>query len=260
ISVPQTYRPVIEECNEVQPYFQPCTCDGSEVNTEEATTTEPSNPFVAVGKMDLNVLDVTGPEAVVDWVVVELRDEDNDKVVVKAITALETRDGEVVSEEGDSILYFPGLPEGNYYVTIRHRNHLGMMTDVPFYLSTENVPLIDFTDVSLPVRGGTGAGRMNNGERTMWAGDFNEDGKVIFQGPFNDVFTLFSRVLSDESNGDILANYIVTGYELQDYNLDGKVIYQGPFNDKAPMLYNSILSHPANNALLANYIVKGTLP
>ena len=94
----------------------------------------------------------------------------------------------------------------------------------------------------------------------MWAGDYSGDGKIIYQGPYNDVFILFSRVLSDENNPETLANFIVQGYEQEDINLDGKVIYQGPNNDRAPLLYHSVLSHPANAGFLANYIVKSLLP
>jgi hypothetical protein len=94
----------------------------------------------------------------------------------------------------------------------------------------------------------------------MWGGDYNGDGKVIYQGPYNDIFFLFSRVLSDQSNSENLANYIVPGYEMHDFNLDGKVIYQGPNNDRASLLYNSVLAHPNNPGNLANFIVREKLP
>jgi hypothetical protein len=210
--------------------------------------------------MDVALVEVTGDKAPVDWVVVELRDSADSKKVLKSITALVTRDGEVVSEEGDSILYFPGMYEGKYYVTVRHRNHFGMMTETPAFCSTTNPPLLDFTDGNLPVKGGTAAGKVVNGKRTMWAGDINGDGKIIYQGPNNDIFYMFSRVLADTENTSNLANYIINGYELQDINLDGKVIYQGPNNDRAFLLFNSILSHPQNMGMLANFVVLQNLP
>ena len=86
------------------------------------------------------------------------------------------------------------------------------------------------------------------------------DGSVIFQGPLNDVFTLFSKVLSASENVDHLANFILHGYYGEDLNMDGKVIYQGPGNDRALLLYNTILGHPANVSNLANFIVREKLP
>ncbi len=262
VTVPQTYRPIIDACGLIQANFTPCNCSNSPTSyVENSTLTAPvPNPFVAVGKMDVALLETTGDKSVVDWVMVELRNANNDKQVIKAITALTCRDGEIVSEEGDPVLYFPGVPEGNYYVVLKHRNHLGMMTDVPFYLTTINTPTLDFMDLSLPVRGGNSAGRLSSGKRNLWGGDYNGDGKVVYQGPYNDVFNLFSRVVGDSQNSENLANYIVPGYELQDFNLDGKTIYQGPGNDRGAMLFNSILSHPLNVALLANYIALDAVP
>lgn len=262
VTVPQTYRPIIDACGLIQANFTPCNCSNSPTSyVENSTLTAPvPNPFVSVGKMDVALLETTGDKSVVDWVMVELRNANNDKQVIKVITALTCRDGEIVSEEGDPVLYFPGVPEGQYYVVLQHRNHLGLMTDVPFYLTTINTPTLDFMDLSLPVRGGNSAGRLSGGKRTLWGGDYNCDGKVVYQGPYNDVFNLFSRVVGDSQNSENLANYIVPGYELQDFNLDGKTIYQGPLNDRGAMLFNSILSHPLNIALLANYIALDAVP
>ncbi len=265
-----------ENCTDIANYFNPCLCESDDNDGGSSSgggvignvltgawsddfSINPGKSFGG-GSIAPSVLDITGNDAVVDWLLVELRNPENDKEVLGYATVVLQRDGDIVAENGDSIIMFPGLPEGEYYVTLRHRNHLALMTDIPFFLSTQNTPEIDFSDLSLPVRGGSYAGRIANGKRTLWSGDYNEDGKVIYQGPFNDVFHLFSRVLAEPNNEEILANYIVIGYELADFNLDGRVIYQGPSNDKAPLLYNSILSHPANSSLLANYIVKTMIP
>ena len=120
--------------------------------------------------------------------------------------------------------------------------------------------MVDFNDPNLSIKGGASAGKISNGKRTLWGGDYNGDGRIIYQGPFNDVFVLFSRVVGDANNTDNLANFIVTGYEQQDFNMDGKTIYQGPLNDRSSLLFYSILSHPNNIALLANYIALDFIP
>ena len=265
--------PAYQDCVDIANYFNPCNCDdeadeggnnsgGSGSNTGGAATASEDDDKVnhgnsfGGGSIEPTVLDIAGNDAIVDWLLLELRSPDDYKVVMGYAAVLLQRDGSIVGENQDSIIVFPGLPEGDYYVAIRHRNHLGMMTDVPFYLSSQNVPEIDFTDLSLPVRGGNIGGKLNGGKRMLWSGDFSEDGKVIYQGPYNDVFNLFSKVLSEPANNENLANYIVQGYELEDLNLDGKVIFQGPNNDRFTLLYHTILSHPLNVNNLANYIVK----
>lgn len=201
-----------------------------------------------------------GNQTVVDWVFVELRDPLNSKVVLATQSALLLRNGDVISAAGDSVLYFYAEAERDYFVALRHRNHLGIITDTPCYLSSANPPLVDFTNPAVPIQGGMEGARLFDGKRALWPGDLSGDGKVIFQGPSNDVFNLFSRVVADPGNTGFLANFIVSGYDRNDLNMDGKVIYQGPNNDQSFMLFQTVLSHPENIAKLANFIVAEKLP
>ena len=205
-------------------------------------------------------LNVTGDDAIVDWVFLEVRDPATPNSVLSTVSALLQRDGDIVNIDGGDVIYFPELREGTYFVAVRHRNHLGFMSAKSWYLSSTNVPILDFTDLTTDVNGGISSGRIHNGIRTQWPGDMNGDRKIIYQGPFNDVFFLFSRVLSDANNTGFLANYISTGYDMHDMNLDGKIIYQGPQNERAMLLYHTILSHPDNDSFLANFIVSEKLP
>ncbi len=252
--------PILENCGSIPGHFAITSCLlGANDGSQNANGITPEQ-IAGSGTISPDMLTTTGPKAVVDWLLVELRDAANSKNILSYATAVMLRDGSIVSEDGDSILIFPGVLEGDYYVAVRHRNHLGMMTDSTVYLTSVNPPLVDFTNLSVPVRGGVVSGRTFNGKRTMWAGDFNGDGKIIYQGPYNDVFNLFTRVLAEPANTQNLANFIIEGYELQDLNLDGRVIYQGPGNDRATLLYHTILSHPSNGSMLANFIVSEKLP
>lgn len=264
--------PAIEDCNNISNLFTPCNCyesgnatsgSGSGTTGVVSNIVSQINPGHSYGDGELDdptTLDVTGNDAVVDWMLVELRNPGNEAEVLGYQSVVLRRNGELVGENGDSILVFPGLEEGDYYVSLRHRNHLGIMTLDPVFLSVLDPILIDFSDPATPIKGGTTAGKNVNGKRMLWGGDFNGDGKVVYQGPNNDVFYLFTRVVGDANNTDNLANYIVPGYELQDFNLDGKVIYQGPLNDRGAMLFYSILSNPNNGALLANFITLDFIP
>lgn len=206
------------------------------------------------------VLNVTGPDAIVDWVFIEIRDASKPDSVVATRSALLQRDGDIISTTGGTILYFPELGEGYYQVAVRHRNHLGLMTEAPHYLTFKNPPMLDFQDGSMQLNDNQNAAVAIGNGQAMWVGDCNNDRKVIFQGPYNDAFFLFTKVLADSNNTGNLANYILLGYFTTDLNMDGKTIYQGPGNDRSILLFNTVLSHPGNSLKLANFIVTEKLP
>ncbi|TAK34078.1 MAG: hypothetical protein EPO28_16490 [Saprospiraceae bacterium] len=204
------------------------------------------------------ILGVTGANAIVDWVFVELRGSLNLDSIYYTRSALVQRDGDVVDVDGLSTLSFPTANAGSFYVVVRHRNHLGVMTAEALDLSPI-VQSVDFTDDAF-LNNGTYAQIDLNGKMAMWAGDLNADGRSIYQGPGNDVLTLFSTVVTDQGNTGFIANYISSGYLGADINLDGRAIYQGPGNDRALVLFNVVLNYPANASNLANYVLLEQLP
>ncbi|MEO5583965.1 MAG: M12 family metallo-peptidase, partial [Flavobacteriales bacterium] len=73
------------------------------------------------------VFTVTGQNAIVDWVLVELRNATNPSVVEETRVGLLQRDGDITGLDGTSALGFCSNA-GNYRVAVRHRNHLGCMS------------------------------------------------------------------------------------------------------------------------------------
>lgn len=197
---------------------------------------------------------ITGEKAVVDWVFVEIKDAKNQAIVIATKSALLLRNGEIIAADGDSILYFENIPPNNYYVALRHRNHLKVETLFPYLFSETNIPFIDFTDQFLPTLGEE-AFANSEGENALWSGDLNQDEKTIYQGPNNDIFQIFLQVLLDSMNQNYLVNYINNGYTVNDFNMDGITIYQGPNNDRANLLFNTILNHPNNPTNLTNFVI-----
>ena len=204
------------------------------------------------------VFAVTDENAIVDWVFVELRSVTALDSVATTRAGLLQRDGDVVDVDGVSPLRFPTANAGPFYVAVRHRNHLGVMTGEAHDLSP-TLTYIDFTDPSL-ITNGLYAQTTLNGVRYMWAGDLNSDGRTIYQGPGNDVLQLFTTVLADPGNTTFIANYISEGYLRADVDMNGRAIYQGPLNDRSMLLFNTILSHPANVNNNANYVILQSLP
>ncbi len=68
-----------------------------------------------------------GNDAIVDWVFAQLHDGGTG-AVIGTRAALLQRDGDVVETDGVSPLNMAGFAAGNYFVSIRHRNHLGART------------------------------------------------------------------------------------------------------------------------------------
>ncbi|MEM8526091.1 MAG: hypothetical protein AAGG68_15740 [Bacteroidota bacterium] len=97
-------------------------------------------PFSALGlsgngeMIENGVLNVTGNDAIVDWVLVEIEDEDG-SIFTRA--ALLQRDGDIVDMDGTSAVTFNGVLEEFYQVSIRTRNHLEVKTAEQILLRAE---------------------------------------------------------------------------------------------------------------------------
>lgn len=177
-----------------------------------------------------SVFAVTGHDAIVDWVMVEIRSDANPGTPIATRSALLQRDGDVVAMDGVSAVHFLNVAPGQYHVSVRHRNHLGVMTAGSLSLSNEPV-LVDFSDPALPLYG-TSPASVAGSVRALRVGDINGDKNVIYQGPSNDIFYLFSFVLYAPGNVNVNPNYMALGYTNNDLNLDGYAIFNGPNNDR----------------------------
>ncbi len=119
------------------------------------------------------VLSGIGGNAIVDWVFLELRNgASGSSSVVYTKSALLQKDGDIVEMDGISPVKFTAAQSGNYYVAVRHRNHLGFRTASKYALSGLATALDFGSGVAL--YGSTPLGLGN----TMIGGDANSDGSV----------------------------------------------------------------------------------
>ncbi len=204
-------------------------------------------------ELKAELLEVEGADAIVDWVFLELRNRFDRSHVLATTVGLVQRDGDIVSHRGDSLLTFPIIYQNEYYVSVRHRNHVCMLSNRPQIFTNRNIPMFDFVD---PNTSGTYAGTQMEAMNVMWSGDVNQDNSVIYQGPKNDIFDLFLNILLDPANTKKITNYVSTTYASGDVNLDGKVIFQGPNNDRSALLFNTTLVHPENTDYFSNFILQ----
>ncbi len=186
------------------------------------------------------VLAVTGNNAIVDWVVVELRDAFVPTSVVATRSALVQRDGDVVGTDGVSPVSF-NAPTGTYNVALRHRNHLGVMENNGVALSSTSTA-VDLSSLATSTFG-TAARKAITGTfptQALWAGDVTFNGQVKYTGSGNDRDPVLTTV------GSTTPNNTVTLYSMRDVNLNGQVKYTGSANDRDPILVNVGSTTPNN--------------
>ena len=177
-----------------------------------------------------SVFSTTGADAIVDWVVVELRSAGDPAEVVETRSGLLQRDGDIVAANGSSPLSFLSAP-GSYHLAIRHRNHLGVMTHDPIAFGAA-VTAIDFRDGGMATYG-TEALALSGNVRLLWCGDVWGDGVLKYVGQDNDRDPILVAI------GGTVPTSVLTGeYRAEDVNLDGEVKYVGTDNDRDPILQN----------------------
>jgi hypothetical protein len=186
------------------------------------------------------LLSVTGNNAIVDWVVVELRNATTPATVVYSKPALLQRDGDVIDADGNPHVNMP-VTAGNYYVALRHRNHLAMMTGTARALTVDpTANTIDFRTASTTTYG-TNARVLKGTVYCLWAGDATGNGQLKYTGPGNDRDPLLLAVGSTTPN-----NTLNNVYDRRDTNLDGAIKYTGPGNDRDVILTNVGSTTPTN--------------
>lgn len=129
------------------------------------------------GTNDAILIKSNANDAIVDWVFVELRDKNTPSTVLYSRSALLQRDGDVVDMDGVSPLHFSKAPADDYYIAIRHHNHLGFRSMSSISLSS-TASIVDFTNNSVPTFGVEALKELTAGVYGMYSGDANRDGNV----------------------------------------------------------------------------------
>lgn len=173
---------------------------------------------------------------IVDWVLVELRTGTTSGTKVDERAAFIKSDGTIVDTDGTSPVTFTGLSADDYYVVVRHRNHLAIMTSSAIPLSSNSAPY-DFTSAQSQAYS-SGSDPMIDllDDATvfgMWMGDVNSDGIVKYNLGSNDRLLIYNRI------GNAGFNLTVSGYYKEDVNMDGIVKYNLSNNDRL-LIYNVI--------------------
>lgn len=214
------------------------------------------------------VFAVTGEDAIVDWVFVELRDKEDYTSVIATRSGLMQRDGDVVELDGVSKLFFADVPVDSYFVVVRHRNHLGVMTKYPMTAVTIE-ELVDYSDFEVEIfdfantnnlfnysgyaMKGTSVGGYNL--RVMWGGDLDCNGKVIYLGEEDDLTVIHKEVAGFDMEQNPLLELSfdnAVGYLQGDFDMNGKTKFDNP-NDDKNMLLGQVIFYGLNSMFMANF-------
>lgn len=174
--------------------------NASFIHTQNGATMSTTPAFLAA---------MTGNDAIVDWVFLELRTPTVGGPAVTAHTqaALVQADGDIIdAETGLPQVRFPMAKFGNHHVVVRHRNHLGIAT-LDALPITFNTPMLDFKANTVAMYGSVNP--LISLTPTVWVtsgGDANYDGSI----------DAFDTIIWEAENG-LFDDYTLNS----DYNMDG---------------------------------------
>jgi len=228
------------------------------------TTSPYSAGLTTVGSISSGVLAVTGNDAIVDWVFLELRSSSDSTLVVDSRSALIQRDGDIVDVDGISSIIFNNAFTGSYYLTVKHRNHLGVMSTktkmsnickvIDFRqtaTSTFNLDILNPINQALVI--------VEQG-KALWAGNVLSDKDIIYQGTENDVNSIYQQVINAVGNGLVSPAYKLKGYFSGDIDMNGEVVFQGTGNDGEFIYQNILKNHIGNTFNLNAFKIKQQIP
>ncbi len=205
---------------------------------------------------------------ILDWIWVELRDGSDPTIVLEGKSGLLKDDGSIIDPISLTPLNFGNFE--NFYVAVNHRNHLGVMTQSEvvssgssFYPIERNYSIDFTTEFNNVATYGTNAMKRisypGDTIRLMWAGDVNNDSKIIHSGQDSDLSTMLSEVLNNPANLLNLSSYPLDGYYNTDVTVDGITQYVGVNPDTVIILEN-ILNHPENILGFITFIIHEQIP
>jgi len=194
-------------------------------------------PYSAAGRESVNgigqalahvgAFDVSGEEAVVDWVWLELLSTTDTATVVATRVGLLHRNGTVTQADGHSPIDF-SVGTGSYFLRVAHRNHLGATLSTPIELSATPTA-VDLTAPSTTTFG-TDAQWTANGMQMLWPGDVTANGQVKYTGIANDRDPVLVAIGGDPPTATAI------GYSNADVTMDGVIKYTGLSNDRDVIL------------------------
>lgn len=151
------------------------------------------------------VFDETNDDAIVDWVLLELRDKDDVTNVISTRAALIQKDGDIVDIDGQSSVTFDAAAD-DYFLVVQHRNHLGIVSASSISLSTTAASYDFTTTLSNTTGASNGILDLGDGYYALYSGDADKSGQT-----------------QNTDISQILLIIGTPGYLQEDLNMNGQV-------------------------------------
>jgi len=117
------------------------------------------------------------PPDVTDWVLVQIRSTPDGSAVASKSAFLH-KDGRIVADDGTTGKITFNAADGDYFIVIKHRNHLAVMSASAISLNSTTSTLYNFISAQSQVYGTNPMKELEAGVFGMRAGDGNSDGGV----------------------------------------------------------------------------------
>ncbi|OWY21521.1 hypothetical protein C7N43_08530 [Sphingobacteriales bacterium UPWRP_1] len=147
------------------------------------------------------------PDNATDWVLLEARNATNDTIIVSRKAALLLSNGLLQDVGGSAGVTFTGIAAGAYYIAVKHRNHLPIITQTPITLPIGSDTPFNLTDAANVRYGNSQLIALSNNWGVMPCGDFDHNG-IISYADYNQWKSAIS---------------ILPAYKPEDANFDGQV-------------------------------------
>ncbi len=199
---------------------------------------------------------------IVDWVFLELRNLNASpgNGILQTRSALIQKDGDIVDVDGVSPVTFNGIADGNYILSVRHRNHLGLsfIQSAPQSLSEAQSQaynsgrVFDFRTALSSQLYGTTANYTTASHQTLttvnllWGGNANSNTQTRFSGLNNDRDYILITTLGNNPSGSI-SNV----YHSADVNMNKVVRFSGLNNDRDFLLITVLGNNPSASRVQA---------
>ncbi len=216
------------------------------------------SPYGDGATVNTSVFNVTGNNAIVDWVWVEIRAANNNANLINKKSALVQRDGDIVGLDGTSTLIMTASPT-SYYVVVNHRNHTGAMTSATFGLTEASATAVNLKSNGVATYGSNARVNMGSGNWALWAGDTDGSNKIRFSGANNGSNIIKDHILADPANVLKFITFGSTGYLNVDVDMNGIGKFSGSNND-SNIIKDNVLAHPSNVLHFITYTINETVP
>jgi hypothetical protein len=229
---------------------------GSSASTANFPSTDPyrvapyNSAFTHVNNADVETIvnssvvtaQSIAADNIVDWVFLELRNlsASPGNAILQTRSALLQKDGDIVDVDGISPVTFNNLADGNYIISVRHRNHLGLSIDQSSPRTINETKSTAFTTNVIDLRTasdaqlfGTAAAFKTATHPTLgtvnllWGGNANFNNQTRFTSLNNDRDYLLINSL-----GNLPSNFINNVYHAADVNMNKIVRFSGLNNDR----------------------------